>query len=55
MTYETLAFLAKTLGPIWMMGFFVIVIIRAYNPKRREGHERAANSILTEQTPEARQ
>ncbi len=51
MTYETLAFLAKTFGPIWMMGFFIIVVIRAYNPKRRAAHEKAARSILTEQGP----
>ncbi len=55
MTYETLAFAAKTLGPIWMMGFFIIVIIRAYHPKRREAHERAARSILVEPDPEDRQ
>ncbi|WP_272002373.1 cbb3-type cytochrome oxidase subunit 3 [Roseovarius sp. ZX-A-9] len=52
MTYETLAFLAKTFGPIWMMGFFLIVVIRAYSPKRRAAHERAARSILKEQAPE---
>lgn len=55
MTYETLAFIAKVFGPIWMMGFFLIVIIRAYNPKRREAHEQAARSILPEQGPEGRQ
>ncbi len=48
MTYETLVFAAKTFGPIWMMGFFIVVIIRAYHPKRREAHERAARSILVD-------
>tara|TARA_R110000868_G_scaffold80018_36_gene227453 strand:- start:368 stop:535 length:168 start_codon:yes stop_codon:yes gene_type:complete len=52
MTYETLAFLAKTFGPIWMMGFFLIVIIRAYSPKRRAAHDRAARSILTQHSAE---
>ncbi len=52
MSYETLAFIAKTFGPIWMMGFFVIVVIRAYSPKRRAAHDRAARSILTNQGPE---
>ena len=27
MSYDTLVYLAKTLGLIWMMGIFVIVII----------------------------
>lgn len=52
MTYETLAFAAKTVGPIWMVGFFVIVIIRAYHPKRRDAHDRAARSILADEGPE---
>jgi cbb3-type cytochrome oxidase subunit 3 len=55
MSYETLAFAAKVFGPIWMMGFFIIVVIRAYHPKRKEAHERAARSILVEQTSEDRQ
>lgn len=46
MTHDTLVFLAKTLGPIWMMGFLLIVFIRAYNPKRRPEQERVARSIL---------
>ena len=54
MTYETLVFAAKTFGPIWMMGFFIVVIIRAYHPKRREAHERAARSILAEHHSEDR-
>ncbi len=46
MTHETLVLLAKTFGPIWMMGFFLIVVIRAYAPSRRADHERVARSIL---------
>ncbi|PVA06041.1 cbb3-type cytochrome oxidase subunit 3 [Thalassorhabdomicrobium marinisediminis] len=51
MSHDTLVYLAKTLGPIWMMGFFLIVAIRAYNPKRRAEQDRIARSILTD-TPE---
>lgn len=46
MSHDTLVLLAKTFGPIWMMGFLVIVAIRAYAPSRRAAHERAARSIL---------
>ena len=49
MSHETLVLIAKTFGPIWMMGFFLIVVIRAYSPGRRAEHERAARSILGEQ------
>ncbi|MBK0328955.1 cbb3-type cytochrome c oxidase subunit 3 [Rhodobacteraceae bacterium F11138] len=54
MSYETLVFAAKVFGPIWMMGFFIIVVIRAYNPKRRAAHERAARSILPQASTEER-
>ena len=46
MSHETLVLLAKTFGPIWMMGMFLIIAIRAYNPKRRAEQERIARSIL---------
>ncbi|WP_417606860.1 cbb3-type cytochrome oxidase subunit 3 [Primorskyibacter flagellatus] len=49
MTHDTLVYLSKTAGLIWLMGFFVIVVIRAYNPSRRAAHDRAARSILKEQ------
>ncbi|PVA10238.1 hypothetical protein DC366_08280 [Pelagivirga sediminicola] len=52
MSHDTLVYLAKTLGPIWMMGFFIIVAIRAYNPKRRAEQERIARSILPDQSGE---
>ncbi|WP_140848892.1 cbb3-type cytochrome c oxidase subunit 3 [Paracoccus sp. FO-3] len=55
MSHDTLVFVAKTFGPIWMMGFFLIVAIRAYNPKRRAEQERIARSILPEQRAEDRQ
>ncbi len=46
MTHETMVFIAKTFGLIWMMGFFVIVVIRAYNPRARAAQDHAARSIL---------
>lgn len=48
MSHEVLVLIAKTFGPIWMMGFFLIVVIRAYSPGRRADQERAARSILRE-------
>lgn len=48
MTHDLLVYLAKTIGLIWLMGFFIIVVIRAYSPSRRAAHERAARSILGE-------
>lgn len=52
MSHDLLVLLAKTLGPIWMMGFLVIVAVRAYAPSRRAAHDRAARSILPEEGPE---
>lgn len=46
MSHETLVLIAKTFGPIWMGGFLLIVLVRAYNPKRRAEQERIARSIL---------
>lgn len=46
MTHDIAVYLSKTLGLIWLMGFFVIVVIRAYNPSRRQAHDAAARSIL---------
>lgn len=46
MTHDTLVYLSKTVGLIWLMGFFVIVLIRTYNPRRRDGYDRAARSVL---------
>lgn len=45
-THETLVFIAKTVGLLWMMGFFIIVLILTYRPSRKAAHERAARSIL---------
>lgn len=46
MTHDTLVLIAKTFGPIWMLGFLLIVVIRAYTPSRRAAQDRAARSIL---------
>lgn len=46
MTHDTLVYLSKTVGLIWLMGFFLIVLIRTYNPRRRADYERAARSVL---------
>mgnify|MGYP005750470237 CR=1 FL=1 len=46
MSHETLVLIAKVLGPIWMGGFLLIVLVRAYNPRRRVEQERIARSIL---------
>jgi len=54
MSHETLVLIAKIFGPIWMGGFMLIVLIRAYNPSRRAEQERIARSILPPDTPEDR-
>jgi len=46
MTHDTLVLIAKVFGPIWMGGFMLLVLIRAYNPRRRAEQERIARSIL---------
>ncbi|MFA5581705.1 MAG: cbb3-type cytochrome c oxidase subunit 3 [Paracoccaceae bacterium] len=46
MSYETLVLIAKVVGPLWMGGFLLVVLIRAYNPRRRAEQERIARSIL---------
>ena len=49
MTHDLLVYLSKTVGLIWLVGFFVIVVIRTYSPTRRSAHDRAARSILDEE------
>ncbi len=46
MTHDMLVYIAKTFGLIWMMGFFLIVVIRTFNPRRRAAYDHAARSIL---------
>ncbi|OYX44091.1 MAG: hypothetical protein B7Z02_06815 [Rhodobacterales bacterium 32-67-9] len=46
MTHDLLVYLSKTVGLVWLMGFFVIVVIRTYSPSRRRAYEAAARSIL---------
>jgi cytochrome c oxidase cbb3-type subunit 4 len=49
MSHNTLVLLAKTFGPIWMLGFLLIVAIRAWAPSRKAAHDRAARSILPQE------
>lgn len=49
MTHDLLLYLSKTVGLIWLMGFFIIVVIRAYSPSRRAAHDAAARSVLQEE------
>ena len=51
MTHETMVIIAKTFGLFWMMGFFVIVAVRAYRPGARAAQDHAARSILPEAGP----
>ena len=46
MSHETMVLIAKVMGPLWMGGFLLIVLIRSYNPARRAEQERIARSIL---------
>lgn len=54
MSHETLVLIAKVLGPIWMGGFLLIVLVRAYNPRRRAEQQRIARSILPIDSDEQR-
>lgn len=57
MSHETLVFIAKTFGVIWMMGFLIVVTVLAFRPSKRAAHEHAARSILesSDREDEARQ
>ena len=46
MTHDILVYLSKTVGLIWLMGFFLIVVIHAYSPSRRKAYDAAARSVL---------
>ena len=54
MSHETLVLFAKVFGPIWMGGFMLIVLIRAYNPRRKPEQDRIARSILPNDGEETR-
>ncbi|MDK3075136.1 cbb3-type cytochrome c oxidase subunit 3 [Sedimentitalea sp. JM2-8] len=49
MTHDILVYLSKTVGLIWLMGFFLIVVIRAYSPSRRKAYDAAARSVLQDE------
>lgn len=46
MSHDALVLIAKIVGPLWMGGFMLVVLIRAYNPRRRAEQDRIALSIL---------
>ena len=46
MTHDMLVYLSKTVGLVWLAGFFAIVVIRAYSPSRRTAYDAAARSVL---------
>ena len=48
-THQTLVYLAKTFGLLWMMGFFLLVVWYAYRPSARARHERAGQSVLNDE------
>lgn len=50
MSHDALVLIAKIVGPLWMGGFLLIVLIRAYNPRRRAEQDRIARSILPADT-----
>lgn len=52
MSHDLLVYLSKTVGLIWLMGFFLIVLVRAYSPSRRAAYEAAGRSILEPDPPE---
>lgn len=52
MTHDLLVYLSKTVGLIWLMGFFLIVVVLAWRPSARAGHDRAARSILPPESEE---
>ena len=52
MTHDLLVYLSKTVGLIWLMGFFLIVVIRAYSPSRRKAYDAAARSVLQDESDE---
>lgn len=54
LTHEMTVFAAKTIGLVWMMGFFLIVVVLAYWPSRKAAHERATRSILMNSDPQGK-
>ena len=54
MSHAALVLIAKIIGPLWMGGFLLVVLIRAYSPRRRAEQERIARSILPSGDAESR-
>lgn len=51
LSHEMTVYAAKTIGLIWMLAFFLIVVLLAYRPSRKAAHERAARSVLIDREP----
>lgn len=47
MSHETYVLIAKTVGLAYLMIFFLIVVIKTYQPSRKKAADHAARSILT--------
>ncbi|SMX48794.1 cbb3-type cytochrome oxidase subunit 3 [Maliponia aquimaris] len=47
MSHDTLVLIAKSVGLIYLMVFFLIVVFQTYRPSRKAAADRAARSILT--------
>ncbi len=47
MSHDTLVLIAKTVGLIYLMVFFLIVVVQTYRPSRKAASDRAARSILS--------
>ena len=47
MSHDTLVLIAKTVGLVYLMGFFLIVVVHTYRPSRKAAADRTARSILT--------
>jgi cytochrome c oxidase cbb3-type subunit 4 len=47
--HDFLLLFSKTIGLLWLIGFFIIVVIWAYSPKRKKAHRHAALSIFSEE------
>ncbi|MCX8508089.1 MAG: cbb3-type cytochrome c oxidase subunit 3 [Rhodobacteraceae bacterium] len=47
MNHDLALFLAKTVGLLYLMGFFILIVVHTYRPSRKAVADRAATSILT--------
>lgn len=47
--HETLVYVAKVYGLVFMFVFFVLMVVYTYWPTRRQGYKDAAASILAKE------